>query len=91
MFALRSILCMCLLLAPAIAVFFLNDTINASTCADPVAYTECYDLAVSSGESCVSKAQNNEEEQECGCVDFIQQINCFAEACWNRVRLLVLW
>ena len=71
---------------------FLNFTeIGPSECAAPAAYSACYGDVVVSTAKCVNEFSDNPTAQKgCGCTDGEGKINCFAQACWNRVRLLVI-
>jgi len=59
--------------------------IDPSTCVAPSAYTACFDLTVTVEDQCINTAANDAEKNGCGCGGFIEQMNCFASACWNRV------
>jgi hypothetical protein len=44
---------------------------------------------IESTAKCMNETADNPTAQKgCGCVDGEGKINCFAEACWNRVRPL---
>jgi hypothetical protein len=65
-----------------------NVTINQidpNTCVAPGDYTVCNDLAITTETQCINEAANEEIKDGCACVGFIEQMNCFASACWNRV------
>ncbi|PMD47251.1 hypothetical protein L207DRAFT_506248 [Hyaloscypha variabilis F] len=66
---------------------FLNFTeIDPSECAAPAAYSACYGDVVVSTAKCVNEFSDNPTAQKgCGCTDGEGKINCFAQACWNRV------
>jgi hypothetical protein len=59
--------------------------INPSTCVAPSDYTSCDELAVTIEQQCISESTTEEGKNACGCVGFIEQMNCFARSCWNRV------
>jgi hypothetical protein len=68
------------------ALSTLNETVDPSTCVAPKEYQNCYDLSVSTSATCVEDAGDAIQVLGCGCADFKEQITCFLNACWNRVR-----
>jgi len=70
---------------------FINFTaIDPNQCVAPSAYLSCYEGVVESTAKCINETEGNPTAQKgCGCVDGEEKINCFAEACWNRVRLFL--
>jgi hypothetical protein len=67
------------------ALSSLNETFDASTCAAPKEYQDCYDLAVLTSAACVRDAGDAIQVLGCGCADYQEQISCVLNACWNRV------
>ena len=75
-----------LLFAPALAQTF-NLTIDSTTCIAPSDFNTCYATAVGSETTCITVAGANQDAVlACGCVGYLDKMNCFASACWNRVR-----
>jgi hypothetical protein len=63
--------------------------ITASTCVDPSGYSSCYGDANLVAEKCLSDAGTDETVQAaCGCVLYLDEIDCAAQSCWNQVRVL---
>jgi hypothetical protein len=67
---------------------FINFTaIDPNQCVAPSAYLSCYKGVVENTAKCMNETEGNPTAQKgCGCVDGEEKINCFAGACWNRVR-----
>jgi hypothetical protein len=67
---------------------FINFTaIDPNQCAAPSAYLSCYEGVVQNTAKCMNETEGNPTAQKgCGCVGGEEKINCFAGACWNRVR-----
>ena len=66
----------------------VNITVNQidpNTCVAPGDYIACNDLAITAETQCINEASIEAIKDGCACAGFIQQINCFASACWNRV------
>jgi hypothetical protein len=61
------------------------NTFDPNTCVAPGDYTACNDLAITTETQCINEATTEEVKDGCACVGFIEQMNCFARACWNRV------
>jgi hypothetical protein len=59
--------------------------IDSSTCVAPGDYTTCLEIAVTTEQQCMSESTTVEGKNGCGCGGFIEQMNCFAGSCWNRV------
>lgn len=61
-------------------------TIDSNECVSPSNYLSCYEEAVASTANCIQITAGNPTAQlGCGCTDGAAKINCFAEACWNKV------
>jgi hypothetical protein len=66
-----------------------NLTIDSTTCIAPGDYNTCYDTTVASEASCMTVAAGNQDAiLACGCVAYVDKMNCFASACWNEQDLL---
>jgi len=87
MVSFKGLLLSFLICQPALAQFSVNFTsIDPSVCAAPNDYLTCYEAAVENTAHCVNITADNPTAQKgCSCVDGIEKINCFAEACWNKV------
>ena len=59
--------------------------IDSSTCVAPGDYTSCMELATTAEQQCINAIANDAGKNGCACGGFLQQMNCFAESCWNRV------
>lgn len=59
--------------------------IDSNICVAPADYTACLDLAVTAEQQCMNEAPNDAARNGCGCGGYIEQMNCFAGSCWNRV------
>jgi len=67
---------------------FNYTTIDPSQCVSPSQYLTCYNNAVAKTANCMALTNNNPTAQQgCACIDGEDKINCFAEACWNRVGI----
>lgn len=87
---LLSFTCIWFLFGPALAQTF-NLTIDSTTCIAPSDFNTCYAAAVGSETACITVAGVNQDAiLACGCVGYIDKMNCFASACWNRVRFVAL-
>jgi hypothetical protein len=77
-----------LLFGEVLAQQFINFTaIDPTQCVAPSAYLSCYEGVVENMAKCVNETEGDPTAQKgCGCVDGEEKINCFAGACWNRVR-----
>lgn len=62
-----------------------NSTLDTSTCVAPKAYEACYASYVTATAECLAIARNLDEKEACACAGSALQIQCFAEACWNKV------
>jgi hypothetical protein len=60
-------------------------SIDPSTCVAPGDYIACNALATTIETQCINNATTIEIKDGCACVGFIEQMKCFASACWNRV------
>jgi IBR domain, a half RING-finger domain len=72
---------------------FINFTaIDPNQCIAPSGYLNCYERVVENTAKCMNETAGNPTAQKgCACVDGEEKINCFAQACWNRVRFLSLF
>jgi len=61
------------------------NTFDPNTCVAPGDYMACNGLAITTETQCINEATTEEVKDGCACVGFIEQMNCFARACWNRV------
>lgn len=66
---------------------FINFTaIDPTECVAPSAYLSCYEGVVENTAKCMNETSGNPTAQKgCRCIDGKEKINCFAEACWNRI------
>ncbi len=63
-----------------------RNVITASTGDDPNGYNSCYTKANDDAAKCLLDAGNDETEQlACGCVLYLDEVDCVAESCWNQV------
>jgi hypothetical protein len=65
-----------------------NSTLDTSTCVAPKAYEACYASYVTGTAGCYAIARTPLEREACACAGAVLQIQCFAEACWNKVAYL---
>jgi hypothetical protein len=59
--------------------------IDSSTCVAPGDYTSCTELAAAGEQLCINKLSTVDGQNGCACGGFLEQMNCFAGSCWNRV------
>lgn len=63
--------------------------LTSDGCIDSSGFQKCQNAATVSTTACLNKADADGSQLEtlaCGCVDQIENYNCYAAHCWNRVR-----
>ena len=60
-------------------------SIDPSTCVAPDDYTSCLEGAVLAEQQCMNMSTTTAFKNGCGCGGFLEQMNCVAGSCWNRV------
>lgn len=63
-------------------------TLTSSGCVDPSGFSSCQSTASSKTAACIAQAKKDNSQQEllaCGCQDAVDNANCYAAHCWNRV------
>ncbi|KAK9323674.1 hypothetical protein V1517DRAFT_243301, partial [Lipomyces orientalis] len=58
---------------------------SSDTCVDPDGYTACYNDASDVAFQCMNGTDSNQLVQACGCVEYVDVMNCIASHCWNQV------
>lgn len=62
--------------------------LTSSGCVDPSGLQSCQKKANDQTTSCINQAKRDSSQEEllaCSCADYINNYNCYAEFCWNRV------
>ncbi|KAJ3495451.1 hypothetical protein NLG97_g3391 [Lecanicillium saksenae] len=63
-----------------------QSTLSMAGCVDDSAMATCQAAASSEFNDCIARSGNQKTQLlACGCTNYIQNINCAASACWNRV------
>ncbi|KAF5579272.1 uncharacterized protein FSUBG_13647 [Fusarium subglutinans] len=63
-------------------------TLTSSGCADASGFEQCQASANKKTSSCIAQARHDNSQVEllaCGCQDYVDNFNCYAAFCWNRV------
>lgn len=63
-------------------------TLTSSGCADASGFEKCQASANKDTSSCIAQARHDNSQVEllaCGCQDYVDNFNCYAAFCWNRV------
>ncbi|RKL45776.1 hypothetical protein BFJ72_g3321 [Fusarium proliferatum] len=63
-------------------------TLTSSGCADASGFEKCQASANKHTSSCIAQAHHDNSQVEllaCGCQDYVDNFNCYAAFCWNRV------
>ncbi|KAF5567476.1 hypothetical protein FNAPI_645 [Fusarium napiforme] len=63
-------------------------TLSSSGCADVSGFEKCQASANKKTSSCIAQARRDNSQVEllaCGCQDYVDNFNCYAAFCWNRV------
>ncbi|KAF5682445.1 hypothetical protein FCIRC_4999 [Fusarium circinatum] len=63
-------------------------TLTSSGCADASGFEKCQASANKKTSSCIAQARHDNSQVEllaCGCQDYVDNFNCYAAFCWNRV------
>lgn len=63
-------------------------TLTNSGCADASGFEKCQASANKHTSSCIAQARHDNSQVEllaCGCQDYVDNFNCYAAFCWNRV------
>lgn len=73
------------LASPAIAA---SPSLTSKGCVDASGFESCQNDANKQTSSCISQAKKDNSQKEllaCGCQDSVNNYNCYAAYCWNRV------
>lgn len=65
-----------------------NKTLTSTGCQDANSFTTCSETAAGKGQVCQSAAVAADSALDlaaCGCVYYIEMMNCYMASCWNRV------
>lgn len=63
-------------------------SLNSSGCVDPSGLEKCQSGITKKTSDCIDQARRDNSQQEilaCGCQDYVDNFNCYAASCWNRV------
>ncbi|RBQ68209.1 hypothetical protein FVER53590_09992 [Fusarium verticillioides] len=63
-------------------------TLTSSGCADASGFEKCQASANKKTSSCIAQARHDNSQEEllaCSCQDYVDNFNCYAAFCWNRV------
>ncbi|KIW20416.1 hypothetical protein PV08_00991 [Exophiala spinifera] len=65
-----------------------NVNLTSAGCVDPSGLQACQNKVNEQTTSCINQAKRDSSQQEllaCSCADYINNYNCYAAFCWNRV------
>jgi hypothetical protein len=77
-----------LLLGLAVVVTAADVSLKSTGCADAAGFESCQSDANKKTTSCINQAHRDDSQQEilaCGCQDYVNNYNCYAAFCWNKV------
>nr|RBQ94008.1 hypothetical protein FVER53263_09992 [Fusarium verticillioides] len=61
---------------------------SSACCADASGFEKCQASASKKTSSCIAQARHDNSQEEllaCSCQDYVDNFNCYAAFCWNRV------
>ncbi|KAK5991867.1 hypothetical protein PT974_05254 [Cladobotryum mycophilum] len=76
------------LLSTALLAAAASNPLTSTGCADPSGLQTCQNAANQKTSACIAQANKDGSQQEilaCGCQDYVNNFNCYATHCWNRV------
>src|SRR5687768_11489535 len=65
-----------------------SSKLSSKGCADSSGLEKCQSAANDATSSCIAQARKDNNQEEilaCTCQDYVNNYNCFASHCWNRV------
>lgn len=65
-----------------------NTTLTSGGCADPSGLDSCLAKSNDQASSCLNQARKDNSQVEvlaCGCQNYVNNFNCYAANCWNKV------
>jgi hypothetical protein len=73
-----------------------SKNLTSAGCIDATGFQKCQDAATASIAACLAHADADLSPTEtlaCGCTNYVENYNCYASHCWNRVRYIdpLLW
>lgn len=79
-----------LILGVCLATLAVGADVNLTTagCVDPAGLQTCQNDANKQTTACINQADRDNSQKEllaCGCADYVNNYNCYAAFCWNRV------
>ncbi|KAJ4205912.1 hypothetical protein NW759_014389 [Fusarium solani] len=77
-----------LLLGLAVVATAADVSLKSTGCADAAGFESCQSDANKKTTSCINQAHRDDSQQEilaCGCQDYVNNYNCYAAFCWNKV------
>ncbi|EEU34450.1 uncharacterized protein NECHADRAFT_82281 [Fusarium vanettenii 77-13-4] len=76
------------LLGFAVLATAVDVSLKSTGCADAAGFESCQTSANKKTTSCINQAHRDDSQQEilaCGCQDYVNNYNCYAAFCWNKV------
>ncbi|KAL6362197.1 hypothetical protein LRP88_04274 [Fusarium phalaenopsidis] len=77
-----------LLLGFAVVATAADVSLKSTGCADAAGFESCQSDADKKTTSCINQAHRDDSQKEilaCGCQDYVNNYNCYAAFCWNKV------
>lgn len=70
-----------------------SKNLTSAGCVDAAGFQKCQDAATTSTAACLAHANADLSQTEilaCGCTNYVENYNCYASHCWNRVSYIYL-
>ncbi|RSL55514.1 hypothetical protein CEP53_007070 [Fusarium sp. AF-6] len=77
-----------LLVSLAVLATATDVSLKSTGCADAAGFESCQGSANKTTTSCINQAHRDDSQKEilaCGCQDYVNNYNCYAAFCWNKV------
>jgi hypothetical protein len=71
-----------------------SKNLTSAGCVDAAGFQKCQDAATTATAVCLGHADADLSQTEalaCGCTNYVENYNCYATHCWNRVCGILLF